>query len=240
MIDLDAHKLKIKMEKEPPPTWLLSFGDLTAILTTFFVLLFSMSTLQTDRWKALGLGHENPETAPEKNEKVVGKSSSILPGGLAPALPLGYLRKVLQEKFKEDPILNNIVVYPSENSVILSLPDETLFKSGGAVLTRRAKTILFRIGGVISTIGNQVQLEGHSSPSEDDNEIIRSDWKLSLARALAVSNELKKSGYKKPLVVIGRGASHFDLLNERYPSIWHAKMARRVDIIIRPEEVRSR
>ena len=236
MVNFNNFEVHGKTEKGTVPSWLLSFGDLTAILTTFFVLLFSMSTLQSEKWQQLVPELALSDTGSEKAESILGRDTAPSSRELAPALPLGYLGEVLEETFKADPILKTAGVYHLNNSLIVSLPDEALFKAGEADLSNQAKKILFNLGGVISTLENRIDLEGHSAPNGDHNEILASDWKLSLARALAVSTELKKSGYKKRVVVLGHGASHYQLLRERFSSGWRDKLARRVDIIIHPEK----
>ena len=236
MVNFNNFEVRSKTEKGAAPSWLLSFGDLTAILTTFFVLLFSMSTLQSEKWQELVPRLASSKSGFEREEPLPGKDAAPSFRERAPALPLGYLSEVLKETFKADPILKTTGVYQVQNSLIVSLPDEALFSAGEADLSDQAKKILFNLGGVISTLGNRIDIAGHSAPNEDHNEILASDWKLSLARALAVSTVLEKSGYNKRLVVLGHGASQSQLLDERFSSGWPIKLARRVDIIIHPEK----
>ena len=236
MVNFNNFEVHGKKEKGEVPSWLLSFGDLTAILTTFFVLLFSMSTLQSEKWQELVPGLASSNTIFEKEKPITGRNTAPPSRERVAALPLSYLGEVLEETFKADPILKTTGVYQLQNSLIVSLPDEALFKAGEADLSSQAKKILFNLGGVISALGNRIDLEGHTAPKGDHNEILASDWKLSLARALAVSTELEKSGYNKRLVVLGHGASHSQLLVERFSSGWRDKLARRVDIIIHPEK----
>ena len=236
MINFNNFAVHDKTEKGVPPSWLLSFGDLTAILTTFFVLLFSMSTLQSEKWQELVSGLALSKSGIERKKPISHRNTISPPRERAPALPISYLSEVLKETFEADPILKTTGVYQLQNSLVVSLPDETLFKPGEANLSNQAKKILFNLGGVISTLGNQIDLEGHAAPSGDNNDILLSDWKLSLARALAVSAELEKSGYNKRLIVLGHGASHSQVLSERLSSGWRDKLARRVDIVIHPDK----
>lgn len=45
----------IQMPKDEPPkaAWMVTFTDLVSLMLTFFVLLFSMSSLQMDEWDAM-------------------------------------------------------------------------------------------------------------------------------------------------------------------------------------------
>jgi chemotaxis protein MotB len=44
-----------EMPPAPPPdrVWMVIFTDLVSLMLTFFVLLFAMSSVQFDRWKAM-------------------------------------------------------------------------------------------------------------------------------------------------------------------------------------------
>ena len=45
-----------KKEPDPPrgcPAWLATYGDMITLVLTFFVLLFSMSSLDIEKFKAL-------------------------------------------------------------------------------------------------------------------------------------------------------------------------------------------
>jgi chemotaxis protein MotB len=41
---------KKKEECKAPPAWLTSFGDLMSLLLTFFILLYSMSTISLEKF----------------------------------------------------------------------------------------------------------------------------------------------------------------------------------------------
>ena len=90
------------------------------------------------------------------------------------------------------------------------------------------------MGGVLATLGNQVDIEGHSAPQEGENGIFTSAWTMSLARAIAVSNELVRSRYIQNTVILGLGASRFNQIDQRLSYERRSALARRVDIIIHP------
>ena len=153
---------------------------------------------------------------------------------LVPALPLGYLGEVLEEKLQADPVLARAIIHRLKGMIVVSLPFDLLFAAGEVTLTDVAKEALFRMGGVIATLGNQIDIEGHSAPQEDENGIYTSAWTMSLARAIAVSNELVRSGYIQNTVILGLGASRFDQIDQRLSYERRSALARRVDIIIHP------
>ena len=44
---------KIVVEKSGAPAWMATYGDLVTLLLCFFVLLFSMSTIDNQKFKAI-------------------------------------------------------------------------------------------------------------------------------------------------------------------------------------------
>ena len=224
----------IIVDKDPAPPWLLSFADVTALLLTFFILLFSMSTLQSEKWQGL-ISKLNSSKQPYKQlmqmPKAVNNLSKV---ELIPALPLGYLGEVLEEKLKSDPILARAIIHRLESAIVVSLPSDLLFESGGVAFTDVAKEAVFLMGGIVSTIGNQIDIEGHSAPKADEDGIFDSAYILSLARAVAVANELASSGYAQNTNILGLGASRFNQIDQRLSYERRSALAHRVDIVIHP------
>ena len=92
---------------------------------------------------------------------------------------------------------------------------------------------MFNFGGVLRNIGNQIGINGHTDPSPPKGQGYDSNWELSIARAAAVANALRRSGYADDIVAFGYASSRF----EELPEIAEAErlaLARRVDIVIFP------
>ena len=223
-----------KSDNDPAPLWLLSFGDVTALLLTFFVLLFSMSTLQSEKWEVVISQLNSSKQSFKQLKPMPNAVNNVSTVELVPALPLGYLGEGLEEKLQADPVLARAIIHRLKDKIVVSLPFDLLFAAGEVTLTDVAKEALFRMGGVIATLGNQIDIEGHSAPQEDENGIFTSAWTMSLARAIAVSNELVRSGYIQNTVILGLGASRFNQIDQRLSYERRSALARRVDIIIHP------
>ena len=223
-----------KSDNDPAPLWLLSFGDVTALLLTFFVLLFSMSTLQSEKWEVVISQLNSSKQSFKQLKPMPNAVNNVSTVELVPALPLGYLGEVLEEKLQADPVLARAIIHRLKGMIVVSLPFDLLFAAGEVTLTDVAKEALFRMGGVIATLGNQIDIEGHSAPKEDENGIFTSAWTMSLARAVAVSNELVRSGYIQNTAILGLGASRFNQIDQRLSYERRSTLARRVDIIIHP------
>src|SRR3546814_16502077 len=99
--------------------------------------------------------------------------------------------------------------YPTLFRAVVSLPSDLLFLPGKAELQPAAREALFRMGGVIATVGNRIDVHGHTDPDPHPDSAYPSKWALSLARAVAVARELKRTGYVRDVTVLGLADSRY-------------------------------
>lgn len=93
-------------------------------------------------------------------------------------------------------------------TVFLSLSDKVLYNSGRSTLTAEAKMILDAVAKVIQANGGiDVLIEGHADADPIKFTSSKSNWDLSVKRAMKVANYLEKTAEVAPsrLVVAGRG-----------------------------------
>lgn len=217
----------------PPPssTWLVTFTDLVALMLTFFVMLFSMSSVKIDRFKEMtdALSQTlNPSRA--VTVKIPTAQYNISTAFRRRAINLDYLHAVLGQKVTENPVLQASRLTQMEDRLVISLPGGLLFAADGAELTDRARQSLFELGGVLRQIENQLGVDAFVPPAPARGRY-ESTWELSLARAIAVANELTRSGYRDEIVVYGYGDSRAAMIAETAPE-QAARLSRRVDIVI--------
>ena len=226
------------MDATPSPSssggnaaWLITFTDLVALMLTFFVLLFAMSSVKIDRWKEMtdALSKtlnptrttvSTPPTAQYNISTVFRKR----------AVNLDYLFAVLESKIENDPTLKTSRLTLLEDRLVISLPGEDLFSYGNASLSEDAQTALFSLGGVLRHVENQLGVIGHALPSVAPGSYV-SEWELSLARATAVANALTLAGYGEDVVIYGNGASELRIMSG-LPADARRRLAQRIDIVL--------
>ena len=216
--------------------WLLIFADISALMLAFFVMLFSMSTLEIDKWKAVVSRSVKGDPATEQLRPPPVSAHSMPTVDVPPALPLGYLADVLDEKLAEDGLSGQVTLHRLDKTVVVSLPTEVLFLPGEADLTDAARAALFRVSSALAQIGNQIDVQGHTAPPADDSTGDGWRWRLSLERAVAVADELKRIGYQGQPSVLGLADSRFRHLDAAIPEARRLELARRVDLVIHPTE----
>lgn len=78
--------------------------------------------------------------------------------------------------------------------LIIELSSGMLFSSGSAVAHSRAKKVIAMVKDIIAPVDNYVRVRGYTDNESIRNEIFRSNWELSVARATSILVELEALG----------------------------------------------
>ncbi|PHS78740.1 MAG: chemotaxis protein MotB [Rhodospirillaceae bacterium] len=215
--------------------WMVTFTDLVSLMLTFFVLLFSMSSLQIDKWEEM-TDTLSKTLNPSSVKTVAAATAEFNISTLIrrPATNLDYLSGVLQAGVKQDPLLAKSQIMLLEDRLVIALPGDLLFSPGKAVMPEETRSALFTLGGLLSNVSNQIAVNGHTDPKAPGPDAgFTSNWELSMARASAVANSLRQAGYTDDIFAFGYADSRYQQL-PKLNEAERAAMGRRVDIIILP------
>lgn len=185
-------------ESKGTPEWMLTYSDLVTLLLCFFVLLFSFSEIDAQKFKAIMKSFQG--------------SLGVMPGGTTiqaspyvstSNLPEELTTKELEEledfkklmtlidEYSEDAGLDNkIVAQIDERGLIIRVLDNVFFDSGRAEIKPEAKKVLVFLSEIFNKDefkDKQIKIEGHT----DSDPIIVStsfptNWELSVIRAANV------------------------------------------------------
>jgi len=219
--------------------WMVTFTDLVSLMLTFFVLLFSMSSVKVDKWDEM-INALSKSLNPQIEERITQPTAqfNISTVFRRRAINLEYLQAVLEDKVTPDSILGKTTMVLHEDRLVISLPGDLFFQPGKALLSEEAREALFELGGVMRNVDNQIAVNGHTDPKPLAGGGYSSNWELSLGRAIAVANSLKESGYTEDIMSFGMADSGF----RANPGMNKAEMnaqARRVDIVVLPVDFRG-
>lgn len=224
----------VRMESKHSVAWMVIFTDLVSLMLTFFVLLFSMSNIKVDRWNdVIDALSQSLNPSSTKAQSAATASFNISTLFRKRAINLDYLTSVLDEAVANDELLANSQLMRLEDRLVIALPGDLLFQPGKAALADNARKALFNLGGVLRNIGNQIGINGHTDPAPPTGTAYTSNWELSMARATAVANALKQSGYTEDIIAFGYADSRFRELPDM-PEAARSALGRRVDIIVFP------
>ena len=215
-------------------SWMLTFTDLVSLMLTFFVLLFSMSVVKVEAWNNIVSALSQSFKPSERGVQTEATSSfDISTLSMRRAINLDYLTSVLNKAMASDELLKNSQLMRLEDRLVIGLPGDRLFQADNAVLSKDANKALSNLGGVLRNIGNQIGTNGHTDPTPLKGSQYTSNWELSMGRATAVANALKRSGYKEDIISFGYASSRFKELPE-IPEAERRVMGRRIDIVVYP------
>ncbi|MDR1514100.1 MAG: OmpA family protein [Synergistaceae bacterium] len=238
-----ARKKKAPASNPGAPLWLATYGDMVTLVLCFFVLLYAFSTLDVAKFTAMA---ESMQMA-----------FSIMPGGPAASSTQSMVdgsfgegagdaarrtqsdqtnnaNKVLalvQEAIKQEDLGDDIRVSLEERGIVISFSEQILFAEGSARIRPVSLRVLYKIGMIINSLSNQIELEGHTDSAVLQNSIYVDNWGLSAARAAAVVSYLNREiGIsEKRLRAVGLGPARPDVPNN---SEGNMALNRRVDMVI--------
>ncbi|RUM89994.1 MAG: flagellar motor protein MotB [Thermovibrio sp.] len=202
---------KKKEECKAPPAWLTSFGDLMSLLLTFFILLYSMSTISLEKFyqaikgiiEAFG-GHY----VIYEERVIQGKRVSIQFPGMYPKMrsrkeiesKLSEIRQMLQ-KFG---IQSEVSKYGT--SIRLRINTDKLFPPGEDKPYPGAIPLIMEMCRKLKELDLPLTIEGHTDNVPIRSKRFPSNWELSAARATTILRLFIQCGYDpKKLSAAGCG-----------------------------------
>ncbi len=218
-------------------TWAISFADLTSLLLAFFVLMFSMSAVRMADYAAVikPLGENfNPAEARLRDQPAKADDKPTIDPVMGDDLP--YLATVLAEQFTKYPVLADARVRFIHDQVAISIPTDALFKAGGVKISdAEVFAALSSFSVMLRQMKNDITVVGYTDPSPLADKTYESQWELSLSRAVVIAEILKQNGYRKPIAAYAYGEERFGTQLDDVPMALRARLARRIDIVIREE-----
>jgi chemotaxis protein MotB len=187
-------------EHENHERWLVSYADFITLLFAFFVVMYSISAVNEGKFRTVSESIKaalHPVAHQETSSLAfnIGQSrpsiqAASLPGSKNEAVR--NLRKLV-ESFKMVSQFEAAHFQETEHGdIIITIPDQLLFKSGEAAIRQDALPFLKGLAAAMLELGRHVRVEGHT-----DNVPIRtaqfpSNWELSSVRAVIVVRVLSE------------------------------------------------
>ncbi len=209
--------------------WLTTFNDMVTLLMVFFVLLFSMGSLDVKRFKnfqnalqsAMGVLYEG-QRAP------VGLiSDTEQPDDVSSDTAFADDRR----HFERLEQTRGLEAQYSQRGIQLTLDDSLLFRSGSATVTQDGLNLLANVSRIIKPIGRHIRVEGHSDNVPIATSRYPSNWELSTERAINVVKYFIHQGRIDPRLLSAVGYADVKPRASNDTEAQRAKN-RRVEIIL--------
>lgn len=224
------------------PKWLTTFSDLMSLLMTFFVLLFSMSSVDAKKYEQAvqsltesltgGSGLLPEQAAYFKQQS---SASTEQPGGSSMIEDLKPLYESLIETYATASGQNSDIKleYDAKTQQIKAIfPELISFDPGSAELKLRFRFLLRKLA-ILRHEPIKIKIVGHTDKRPIHSERFKSNWDLSAARAAAVADELIIAKIFAPQQIEVVGIADTQPVDLRDTPEAYAKN-RRVEILIEP------
>ncbi|MEJ6950224.1 flagellar motor protein MotB [Natronospora cellulosivora (SeqCode)] len=184
-----SRKSKENTEKGSP-AWMTTFGDMMTLLLVFFVLLYSFSEMDLDKFEGfisalqarLGV-LDGGQTI--TNEDLLSRGSQgeqFNPDTAIFNRAMGQISQYAQQYGIEDRVRMEI----TERGLVITITGTILYELGRADIKSPGREILDQIAIIINDIPNNIVVEGHTDNWPINNEEFPSNWELSTTRATNV------------------------------------------------------
>jgi chemotaxis protein MotB len=176
-------------EHENHERWLVSYADFITLLFAFFVVMYSVSSVNEGKYRVLSdsLSSSFSHTKPvgelsimnlpiEKNRQIVVKERQETKDNVRSFIKVANAITTAK-------VPNGVKVTSTDRGLSIQIQDEALFSSGSADINPQIQEFLDLIAGLVVDLPNYIAVEGHT-----DNQAIRSlkypsNWDLSTSRA---------------------------------------------------------
>ncbi len=196
-------KKKEKKAKKGAPPWMTSYGDMTTLLLTFFILMFNIAEISAKDFYlvlssfrgALGIFSGGLTLSHGRLEEL-GMNLMQLPAQTKGKALSKSLRDAV-ETFKPEIQSKRVRVSEDERGLVISLSGDAFFAPGSARLLEDSRVILQKVARIMNSIPNYARIEGHTDnrpiPIEGVKEGYETNWELSSARGVNVLRYLAEN-----------------------------------------------
>lgn len=253
-------------EPENHERWLVSYADFITLLFAFFVVMYSISSVNEGKYRVLSETLENVFSQPTRSEDPIqigevshGEGELVSSPGKPdvanfeielPELPeerppideqsvrtISDISRQLTNSLADLISNENVSIKQTEDWLEVEINSNFLFASGDARLAREAVPVIGQIANVLAPVANPLQVEGFTDDQPINTPRFPSNWELSAARAASVVNLLDRFGIQ-PGRMSAIGYGEFKPIADNETEIGRQKNRRVVLVILGSQESR--
>jgi chemotaxis protein MotB len=215
--------------------WLVSYADFVTLLFAFFVVMYSISSVNNEKYETLSEALGSAFSEDQQAQKVIDpiQMGEVTPTTIKPIIlenptkeEIEKKRDLSEEILKErrelqmiseqfedvlQPYIENKLIEVKRNDfwIELEMNSELLFLSGEAELSHKAIPVLRKVAEVVRLLPNAINIEGHTDNIPIDTVEFPSNWDLSSARATSVVRQFVQNRISaQRLSAVGYGEFH--------------------------------
>ncbi|WP_373600039.1 OmpA family protein [Paraclostridium bifermentans] len=211
-------------------SWMDTYADTITLLLTFFILLYSISAVDSQKLKQLSKALQESLGGSTAVTELKNLDELKVDAGEGNETKEDLVKKV-NEAIKGNSLEEVIKVREEERGVILQLDETILFDSGKADLKESSIKALDTITTLVNSMENDILVEGHTDNVPIHNSQFASNWELSTERAVSVVRYFVGEKGVAPTRFSVKGYGEFKpLVDNSTPE--NRAINRRVDVLI--------
>lgn len=192
--------------------WLVSYSDLVTLLFAFFVMMYSVSQVNEQKYRVLSstLASAFGDPAATNLPAQASPSSTITSlerGQISPGQTSSQaLGRQLQSALAGLLSTQAITIRAAAEWVEIDVDANLLFDSASAQPSAQARQVFARVAQVLGDLDNPIEVAGHTDDLPISTAEFASNWELSAARAAAAVRLLAAGGvHPARLSAVGYG-----------------------------------
>lgn len=212
-----SRRRRFRGDEEEESLWMMTYSDLVTLLLCFFVMLFTFSSMDVQKFQALISSFQGAVGVLDGGRSLTQDDSAFSSRGVMdnPAwLDVGALRQneveILYDNLariiESEGLEGMVVLDVEERGIIVRFADQVLFDLGEAELKPEFRTVLERFAQALLPWEDPIRVEGHTDNLPIVTAAYPSNWELSVIRATTVVRFLIEQGVEPDLLsAVGYG-----------------------------------
>ncbi|PRX33666.1 chemotaxis protein MotB [Orenia metallireducens] len=214
-------------------SWLTTYGDMMTLLLCFFVLLYSFSSIDAEKFQMMMEGLQGKLGVLTGGKTIV--KGSLIDTGFDAQNPsfkeFDNLQGRISNYIEQEGLAEDISLEITDRGLTIHFTGKVLFDLGQAEIKGSAHQILNKMSSFIEGLDNEIVVEGHTDNWPISNSKYPSNWELSTTRATNVIRYFIEKNGIDPVRLSAAGYSKYKPLVDNDTED-HRARNRRVDLII--------
>lgn len=198
-----------------PPAWMLTFADLVSLLICFFVLLYSMKSVDETIWKKISGSFAGALNYSQKFKQVNPNNDSTTESErMVESDGMEYIQSILSTKFNREGLLEFVTFRQDTETqeLHIKVTGDVMFVNDSAEITEKGEQIISFITETIQYLEHKVEIASYVAYDPQGLAI-----QNSMMRSLSVRNFIQRKGNRKPIKISGFGDAYYNSLKNVLP-----------------------
>lgn len=211
--------MKRQKKNEEQGSWMDTYGDMVTLLLCFFVLLYSISSVDQQQWINLVMSlnpnaREQLETPHAQGEETMGVETEVesVPGLMEKA-DFEDIYEALMEAAQNLGVQDQVTISKGEGYTFISFRDQVFFDGNSPTLKDEGKEILDAFVDAMAPSASQIkeiQVLGHTSQGSPDRpNNVMTDRVLAAERSAQIVAHIQMRDFIEPARLVGMAFGQF-------------------------------